>query len=70
MFHRFKDRFIQRQFDAEELDGDKVCNGMSPDPHFGCTLEPDHELAHLAGIGGGYVIAEWDDNRETDGEVW
>jgi hypothetical protein len=33
-----------------------------------CTLNAGHEGTHLAGLGDGFVGAEWDDDRSTDRE--
>lgn len=64
MFAEFARRYEQRAWDSEEVDGES-CGSTAPIP-YGCTLDPGHELTHLAGVGDGYVIAEWDDDRSTD----
>lgn len=69
MFKEFGRTWLPVMQEHDDSSGDEGCDDLAPGPPYGCSLNPHHEgLNHLAGVGGGYAIAEWDDDRSTDGE--
>lgn len=69
MFKEFDRTWFLAMQEHDDSDGEEACGNLAPGPSYGCVLNPHHRgLNHLAGIGDGYAIAEWDDDRSTDGE--
>jgi hypothetical protein len=70
MFKEFDRRLVPEMWEADQLDLEATCPNSSPRTGYWCLMPPGHypTTNHMAGIGFGYVIAEWDDDRSTDGE--
>jgi hypothetical protein len=65
MFRSFDPKQFDRLLTADARDLDVVCMSSAPNG-MQCTLEPQHDPTHLAGVGDGYAVGEWDDDRSTD----